>query len=411
MNGPAPLSITNFFVAGVNYKKTDGETRGQFAINASQYTEIIERAPQYDVQSFFILSTCNRTEIYGFANDANNLVDLLCSGTTGKKGAFKQLAYIKNDKDAIEHLFSVGAGLDSQILGDYEIIGQLKKAVKFSVDSGFINCFMERLFNSVLQASKAIKNTTNLSNGSVSVSFSAVQYIKQHILAGADHKILVIGIGKIGRNTCKNLVDYLGTTNITLINRSEEKAAGLAAELGLSYAPLSELSVHVNSSDIILVSTNASEPIITTEDIRQREEKLILDLSIPYNVDPLVAGLTNVTLVNVDELSKIKDENLKKRDSEVPKARNIIASHMSDFLGWHQKRQAGPALKAIKIKLNTIYEQQLISIDQPYAAVAGNCEDKIQRVVKDMACKMQLTNHYGCHSIEAINEFMLAVAN
>lgn len=411
MNGASPLLITNFFVAGVNYKKADGETRGQFAINSGQYAHIIELAPQYHVHSFFILSTCNRTEIYGFASDAGYLVDLLCSQTTGKKEAFGQLCYIKDGKDAIEHLFNVGAGLDSQILGDYEITGQLKKAVKFSMDNGFINCFMERLFNSVLQASKTIKNTTDLSNGSVSVSFAAVQYIRQHVLAGADHKILVIGIGKIGRNTCKNLVDYLGTTNITLINRTEDKAAGVATELGLNHAPLSNLPAYINSSDIILVATNASEPVISVKDIQHGGEKLILDLSIPYNVEPAVANLRCVTLVNVDELSKIKDENLRKRDAEIPKAKKIIGAQVNDFLSWHQKRQASPILKAIKIKLNTIYEQQLIAAEQPDDTIAGNCEAKIQRVVKDMACKMQLTNHYGCYTIEAINEFMLAVAN
>jgi glutamyl-tRNA reductase len=411
MNTDTPLSIANFIVAGVNYKKTNGETRGQFAINADQYANIIKLAPNYHIKSVFILSTCNRTEIYGFANNAGELVDLLCTQTTGNQATFKQLAYIKNGTNAVEHLFNVGAGLDSQILGDYEIIGQLKKAVKFSMDGGFINCFTERLFNNVLQASKAIKNHTELSNGSVSVSFAAVQYIKQHIPVGTNHKILVIGIGKIGRNTCKNLVDYLGTTNITLINRSEHKAEGLAAELGLNHAPLSQLPVYIDLCDIILVATNAPEPVIATSHVKHKGDKLILDLSIPYNVEPGIADLPNVTLINVDELSKMKDENLKKRDAEIPKARKIIASHLNDFLNWHQKRQASPMLKAIKIKLGNIYEQQFITTDLMDKGTSANCEAKIQRVVKDMACKMQLSNHYGCHSIEAINEFMLAVAN
>jgi glutamyl-tRNA reductase len=205
-----PDHSSNFFIAGINYKKTDACTRGQFSINAGQYANILRQAAAQNIDSLFILSTCNRTEIYGFADNAVQLVDLLCSQTVGDRDTFNQLAYIKKGNTAIEHLFNVAAGLDSQILGDYEIIGQLKQAVKFSKENGFMNAFTERLFNNVLQSAKAIKNNTALSDGTVSVSFTAIQYIKEHIAANLlSKKVLVVGTGKIGRNTCKNLVDYL----------------------------------------------------------------------------------------------------------------------------------------------------------------------------------------------------------
>src|SRR5687768_14025260 len=172
-------NISGFFVAGINYKKSDASIRGQFAINNEQYGNILEAAQLQGLNELLILSTCNRTEIYGFAQNSKQLVDLLCSQTGGNAATFLESAYIKSGTAAVEHMFRVGAGLDSQILGDYEIVGQLKTAARFSKEAGFVGAFTERLVNSVLQASKLIKNNTELSGGTVSVSFAAVQYIRQ----------------------------------------------------------------------------------------------------------------------------------------------------------------------------------------------------------------------------------------
>ena len=238
--------ISTFFIAGINYKKSDATIRGQYAINHEQYATILSLAPQFGINELFVLSTCNRTEIYGFADNAESLCQLLCTQTQGSFDNFIEMSYVKNGRQAIKHLFEVAAGLDSQILGDYEIIGQIKQAFKFSKQHNFIGAYLERLVNAVLQSSKTIKNTTELSGGTVSVSFAAIQYIKEHVTNLADKKILLLGTGKIGSNTCKNLVDYLGTKNITLINRTESKAAELATALGLKYASLEDLGKRMN---------------------------------------------------------------------------------------------------------------------------------------------------------------------
>lgn len=287
-------NINTFFVAGINYKKTDASTRGLFAVTSEQYSAILQTAAAIGLNELFILSTCNRTEIYGFAHSSRQLIEVLCSQTAGDAETFTQAAYIKNGCAAVEHLFHVGAGLDSQILGDYEIVGQLKTAVKFAKEAGFVGAFTERLINSVLQASKQIKNNTALSGGTVSVSFAAVQYIRDNIQNVASKNILLVGVGKIGRNTCKNLVDYLGTRNITLINRSPEKADSLATELGLRSAPLEHLPEAIRMSDIILVATNAAEPTILKAHLEGGSEKWIVDLSIPYNVEQAAQALPNV---------------------------------------------------------------------------------------------------------------------
>jgi len=409
MFSQGPIDFSKFFIAGINYKKTDASIRGQFAINKEAYANLFLSAPLYNVKEFFVLSTCNRTEIYGFADDSLTLSKLLCSQTEASIDLFCEMAYVKNGIDAAEHLFEVAAGLDSQILGDYEIIGQIKTAVKFSKEHGFINVFTERLVNAVLQSSKSIKTNTELSGGTVSVSFAAVQYIKENIADIADKKILLLGTGKIGRNTCKNLVDYLGTKNIILINRTEEKAASLAKELGLQFAPAGEMAEHIDAADIILVATNSAEPIIEKSHVENSTQKLIIDFSIPYNVEVTAQNLPNITLVNVDELSKIKDETLHKRLAEVPRAKAIIAEHIAEFIEWYQMRKHVPVLKAVKTKLKEIHTSPLFI--PLYNHNNSRADEKIQRIINSMASKMKTQNQKGCHYIEAINEFITTGTN
>jgi len=410
MPGQQYIDIGTFFIAGMNYKKSDATIRGQYAINKEQYTNLLSLAPQFGITQFFVLSTCNRTEIYGFADNAESLCQLLCTQTQGSLDNFIAMSYIKKGKKAIEHLFEVAAGLDSQILGDYEIIGQIKQAFKFSKQNKFIGAYLERLVNGVLQSSKTIKNTTGLSGGTVSVSFAAIQYIKEHVRSLDGKKILLLGTGKIGRNTCKNMVDYLDTKNITLINRTENKAAELAAELGLQYAPLQDLAKQVAEAAIILVATNSAEPVILKEHVINSTDKLIIDLSIPYNVEVAAQNLPNVTLINVDELSKIKDATLQKREAEVPKAKIIIEEYINEFLSWHQMRKNVPVLKAVKVKLEqmnscNLFINTLYSTTSTIPSVTYT-EEKIQKVINGMALKMRTQNQRGCYYIEAINEYI-----
>ena len=413
---------TNFFIAGINYKKTDAAVRGQFAVNNEQYATLLQRAESFGVKELFVVSTCNRTEIYGYAQDAIQLIRLLCTVTEGTEETFLRLAYIKKGKEAAKHLLNVGAGLDSQILGDYEIVGQIKIDAKTAKEHGMLGAFSERLVNCMLQCSKAIKNQTALSGGTVSVSFAAVQYIKTKVTDIASKKILLIGVGKIGRNTCKNLVDYLETTNITLLNRTEEKAADLADELGVHYGQLQDMSQLIADSDIILVATNSAEPIIWRTCLEGTGEKLIIDLSIPYNVEAAAMHLPNVKLVNVDELSKLKDETLQKRTAEVPRAKAIIAAHLEEFMEWHEMRRHVPVLKAVKVKLKEIYTHPLYiqlacSQKNGLGGLQSNhtgqadTEKRIQRVINGMASKMRSQNQRGCHYIEAINEFIATGPN
>ena len=412
MNRNKPIDLLNFFVAGINYKKTDALVRSSFAISQEQYENILTLAPLRGLNELFILSTCNRTEIYGFAESADQLIELLCSQTGGSRELFTELAYVKNGIAAIKHFFYVAAGLDSQILGDYEIVGQIRQAVKFARERKFIHSFTERMVNSVLQSSKVIKNETGLSGGTVSVSFTAVQYIREKVIDAENKKILLIGVGKIGKSTCKNLIDHLSAKQITLINRTEEKAADLANELGIYYAPADALEQQITAADIILVATNANEPVILKNQLENKGKKLILDLSIPYNVEIQVRDLPNIQLVDVDELSKLKDETIRKREAEIPKAKAIISKHFNELMEWHEMRKHVPVLKAVKTKLKEIHTSPLFlqsSSDEDF--LNNGADEKIQRVINGMATKMRNHNQRGCHYIEAINEFIASSTN
>ncbi|UAY51620.1 glutamyl-tRNA reductase [Ferruginibacter albus] len=412
MTGTAITDVDHFFIAGINYKKTDVSIRGQFAINTDQYNALLSKATDKGLTELFVLSTCNRTEIYGVANEANDLIEILCNETTGNTDTFNELAYVKKGSDAVEHLFSVAAGLDSQILGDYEIVGQLKQAAKFAKERNFIGTFSERLINSVLQSSKSIKTNTELSGGTVSVSFAAVQFLRNTVTDIRNKNILLIGAGKIGRNTCKYLVSHFGASQITVINRTDETAVELAQELNIHQAPYSDLYTELEKADIVLVSTNASAPIILKENISLASPKILIDLSIPNNIDPVVVELPNVTLINVDELAKQKDETLQKREAEVPHAKQIIEEHINDFIDWHNMRRHVPVLKAVKKKLMEINQCDFFHDEYPplLTPVANNTET-IQKVINNMAVKLRTNNTKGCQYIEAINDYITSGSN
>ncbi|BAV06674.1 glutamyl-tRNA reductase [Filimonas lacunae] len=399
--------IHNFFVIGINYQKTNAALRGQFAIHAEQHAAILTRAAALQLHDVFVLSTCNRTEIYGFAAQAEVLINLLCSETEGTKDTFMELAYIKNGMQALTHLFYVGAGLDSQIPGDYEIIGQLKQSVQFAKERGGVTSFLERIINFVIQASKSVKNETCLSSGTVSVSFAAVQFIRQQMTDISGKRIVLLGAGKIGRITCRNIVDYIPGANITILNRSEEKAKALAGELQLHYLPIEKLPEAIATADVLVVATSAPTPSITRKHLEGQSAKLVIDLSIPCNVEASVKHLPDVTLINVDELSLLNNATLHKRSEEIPLAKDIVQRYIAEFISWNQMRSNVPVLNAVKIKLNEINTCPLFTTSGiSFNFSVSVTEKRIQKVINSMASKMRAHQQHGCSYIAAINEFI-----
>ena len=252
-----------------------------------------------------------------------------------------------------------GTGLDSQILGDFEIISQLRKGFRASQKAGLINGFMERMVNAVITASKRIKNETEISSGATSVAFASVQYILKNVTNISEKNILLFGTGKIGRNTCENLVKHTKNDHITLINRTKDKSEKIAGKFNLIVKDYNELNTEIETTDVLIVATGAQQPTVSKKDIHTNKELLILDLSIPSNVSQDVLELDNVTLVHLDELSQITDETLVRRKAHIPKAEAIIDEVKSEFIAWLETRKFAPTIKALKQKLNAMKKAEI----------------------------------------------------
>ncbi|MCT4698274.1 glutamyl-tRNA reductase [Tenacibaculum haliotis] len=350
----------NLYNIGVSYKKADATIRGKFSISKENQIQLLEEAKQSGVDGIFVLSTCNRTEITGFAEHPFQLISMLCKYSNGAVEEFAEVSNVYKNNEAITHLFRMGTGLDSQILGDYEIVGQLRQAFKLAKEVGTTNAYFERLLNHVMQASKRVKNETKLSSGTTSVSYAAVQYIIKNSPNYNSKNILVFGLGKMGKHTCKNLAEYTQNKTVSLINRTEEKAEEFVKEHpSIKKVKYNNLTKEVANTDILIVSTGASEATIKREHILTTKELLILDLSMPANVSKEVAALENVTLINVDELSKITDETLAIRQQEIPTAEAIIETHKEEFGEWLHHRKFTPAITALKESLKTIQQDEI----------------------------------------------------
>ena len=348
-----------FYVVGLSYKKADAEIRGKFSVDAAAKTNLLTQAKAEGIESLIVTSTCNRTEIYGFAEHPFQLIKLLCDNSRGTVEEFQKVAFVYKNQEAVSHMFRVGSGLDSQILGDFEIISQIKTSTSESRSFGLVNAFMDRLINSVIQASKRIKNETGLSTGATSVSFASVQYIIKNIVDIGNKNILLFGTGKIGRNTCENLVKHTLNSHITLINRTKDKAEKLAGKLNLIVKDYSDLHLELQNADVVVVATGAQNPTIDREILNLRKPLLILDLSIPKNVNENVRQLKNVTLIHMDHLSQMTDDTLENRKTFIPAAEAIIEEIREEFMTWTKARKFAPTIHALKEKLNAIKKSEL----------------------------------------------------
>ena len=381
-----------FYAVGLSYKKADAEMRGKFSLDEQAKTNLLHQAKAEGIDSLIVTSTCNRTEIYGFAQHPFQLIKLLCENSQGTVEDFQKVAFVYKNSEAINHMFRVGTGLDSQILGDFEIISQLKNAFVKSKELELANAFLERLVNAVIQASKKIKNETEISSGATSVSFASVQYIFKNVEDIASKNILLFGTGKIGRNTCENLVKHTKHEQITLINRTKEKAEKLAKKLDVIVKDYTDLQIELQKADVVVVATGAQNPTVDKAILNLKKPLLILDLSIPKNVNENVKDIEGVTLVHMDELSQITDETLENRKKHIPAAEAIIEEIKDEFMAWTKQRKFAPTIHALKAKLNTIKEGEL---NFQRKKLANFDEEQAELITARIIQK--ITNHFANH--------------
>ncbi len=383
---------TTFYAIGLSYKKADAEMRGKFSLDENAKTNLLHQAKRDKIESLVVTSTCNRTEIYGFAQHPFQLIKLLCENSQGTVEDFQKVAFVYKNHEAISHMFRVGTGLDSQILGDFEIISQLKNAFVQSKNHQLANAFLERLVNAVIQASKKIKTETEISSGATSVSFAAVQYIFKSVEAISSKNILLFGTGKIGRNTCENLVKHTKHEQITLINRTKDKAEKIAKKLNVIVKDYSDLQLELQKADVVVVATGAQNPTIDKAILNLKKPLLILDLSIPKNVHENVKDLEQVSLVHMDQLAEMTDETLENRKKHIPAAEAIIEEIKEEFIAWTKQRKFAPTIHALKAKLNAIKEGEL---NVQRKKIANFDEEQAELISARIIQK--ITNHFANH--------------
>jgi len=285
----------------------------------------------------------------------------------------------------------------------------LKLAFKKAKKIKLLNAYMERLINAVIQASKRIKTETQLSSGATSVSFASVQYILNEVENAQEKKILLFGTGKIGRNTCENLIKHTQNKQITLINRTKDRAERIAGKFDLVVRDYAELEEEIAGTDIMIVATGAQNPTVSKNLIVTNRPLLILDLSIPRNVDLDVNEMENVTLIHLDELSQITESTLQNREHFIPQAQQIIADISAEFDLWRESRKFAPTMFALKSKLSAVKEAEIKSsrtkIDNFNQEQADVISDRIiQKIAGHFANHLRDEDENTQQAIELLNK-------
>ena len=272
---------------------------------------------------------------------------------------FEKYHFQLSGDDAVLHLFELCCGLDSLMLGDLQIVSQIKDAVKYASNKEMLDGYTHRLMQFVMQAYKDVRTDTAINEGPASVAHGAVLFIKQRYKSLKDKKIVLFGTGEIGETTAKNLLKH-AHKEMVLINRTRSKAEAIADSLGLRVANIEDLEKELANTDILIVATGAMEPTVHEKHFKGVEKNmLLLDLSVPRNIEPGIEKLNGVELIDMDQLNNIQDETLAMRRKNIPKARTIINLHKNEFYDWVLMRDLSPVIQALHEKLHRYRTDEL----------------------------------------------------
>lgn len=344
--------ITAYFSIGISHWKSPLAVREQFSLSREKSELLIKEALALGVKSIFTVSTCNRTQLFVLGGNIYQLKDLFIKHTNGKASDFKKYGFCLEGNDAIDQLFEVSTGIDSQILGDLQIFSQVKEGVEQAKKLNALDGITDRLLQFVFQANKEVQSSTNISKGAASVAHAAVLYVRNNFENLKDKTILLLGTGEIGERTLENITSHT-FKKVTVINRTFEKAEAVAQKHDVSVAPLENLLEEVEAADIIMVATASKTSTLKAEHFPKTfDPKLLIDLSVPRNIDPELDAMQGISLIDMDKLRAVADQTLAQRRKDIPKARTIINLHKMEFEDWNKLHSLGPTIK----KLNQAFE-------------------------------------------------------
>ena len=343
-------------VLGINHRTAPVEVRGQVAFPPEQLARALAELTALDgIHEAAIVSTCNRTEVYCSRDNTSDdiITDWLCRFHQLESGSLLPHLYNYQQADAVRHVLRVAAGLDSMILGEPQILGQMKEAYQHSLQANSIDTLVNRLFQHTFSVAKQVRTDTAIGASPVSVAFAAVSLARQIFGKLEDQTALLIGAGETIELTARHLHDQ-GIGKIIVANRTVSRAHDLAAQFNGYGIGLDEISTHLEEADIVISSTGSTEPLISRKQMqaalkkRKHRPVFMVDIAVPQDIAADVAELDDVYLYTVDDLQQVIDENLRSREEAALQAEEIIDDQVERFMAWVQSLDAVPTVRAYR---------------------------------------------------------------
>lgn len=383
-------------VVGINHQATPITIRERASISTEKLYDSLLLLRSY-VPHGVIVSTCNRTEVYTIdmeGHDAKEAsLNFLKAHIDIPETDLHQYIYVSSDKAAVEHLFRVACGLDSMIVGEFEVLGQVGYAVDVAGRAKMVNLPLRHIFQSAIRTGRRVREETGISKNALSVSSVAVDLATRVIGDLRKCKILVLGAGEAGRLVVKAAKER-EVTRIVVASRTPERASALAAKLGGIPISLSNLVEELNTTNIVVTCTGAPHQILSNLQVKEAMKKrpklplVIIDIGVPRNVEPAVRQIENVFLYNIDELIEISDLNRKQRESEIHGAERILTAEVDKFISWWQAFESRPIVSALMKKAEGIRFNQLNKTLKKLSPLSYEERERLDAMTKSIVIKL-----------------------
>lgn len=358
--------ISNFKAISLSHRNAPVDVRELLSLNESLCKRLMLSLKEFtDISETLILSTCNRTEVYyASSSDCSNEIIKLIGIQKGipKMENYQNYFQVINDhNDAVRHLFEVSIGLDSQVVGDLQIPNQVKHAYQWSADLSMAGPFLHRLMHTIFFTNKKVVQETPFRDGAASVSYATVELAEILCTEIHDPKVLIIGLGEMGADVCRNMVNT-SLKNVTITNRTISKAEELAKTCPVKVIPFENIWDAIQESDVIIGSISREEPIITKDKVKELNilsYKYFIDISVPRSVEPKVEEIPGVLVYNIDHIKNRATEALEKRIQSIPLVKKIIEDSILEFNDWTKEMSVSPVINKLKNALEQIRQEEL----------------------------------------------------
>jgi glutamyl-tRNA reductase len=351
-------------LVGLNHRTAPVEVRERVSFTTEQARRAAEELRARGIlEETLVLSTCNRSEVYGVPPESSHecapgLSSFLSEFHSVLPDVLRGSLYHHYDREAVRHLFRVSAGLDSMLLGEAEILGQVREAYRFAHEHGATGPVLNRLFQGALEVGKRVRTETELGTRPVSVASAGVKLAERIFGKLHERSALVLGAGTISEQVVEQLRSR-GIAHLFVMNRSQERAENLAQRFGGKVIPWGEWETALNGPDVVVASISAEEPVLQRELLaramaaRGNRALLLMDLGLPRNIEAAAADLYNVYIYNVDDLTDIVQQNRNARESEIPRAEAVVEEHVAKFLSWQASVELVGLVGELRSKLRS----------------------------------------------------------